>query len=106
MFFLLNMERTVTLHPSYFGRNMHELVTSKLLKDVEGTCAGNYYIITIMDAFDVSEGRIVPGSGLAEFKVGYRAVVWRPFKGEAVNTALPVCASRVDKGGPDACWFF
>ena len=86
MFFLLNMERTVTLHPSYFGKNMHELVTSKLLKDVEGTFAGNYYIITIMDAFNVSEGRIVPGSGLAEFKVGYRAVVWRPFKGEAVCT--------------------
>jgi DNA-directed RNA polymerase II subunit RPB7 len=85
MFFLHNLERRVTLHPSYFGRNMHELVTSKLLKDVEGTCAGNYYIISIMDTFDVSEGRILPGSGLAEFIVGYRAVVWRPFKGEAVR---------------------
>ncbi|KFG86872.1 putative DNA-directed RNA polymerase II chain Rpb7 [Metarhizium anisopliae] len=82
MFFLYNMERRVTLHPSYFGRNMHELVTSKLLKDVEGTCAGSYYIISIMDTFDISEGRILPGNGLAEFTVGYRAVVWRPFKGE------------------------
>ncbi|GKT75798.1 DNA-directed RNA polymerase II subunit rpb7 [Colletotrichum tofieldiae] len=90
MFFLYNMERRVTLHPSYFGRNMHELVTSKLLKDVEGTCAGSYYIISIMDTFDISEGRILPGSGLAEFTVGYRAVVWRPFKGETViATNLP-----------------
>lgn len=86
MFFLHKLERRVTLHPSYFGRNMHELVTTKLLKDVEGTCAGNYYIIAIMDTFDISEGRILPGSGLAEFIVGYRAVVWRPFKGEAVRT--------------------
>ncbi|KAL6869058.1 DNA-directed RNA polymerase II subunit [Amphichorda felina] len=85
MFFLYNMERRVTLHPSYFGRNMHELVTSKLLKDVEGTCSGNYYIISIMDTFDISEGRILPGTGLAEFTVGYRAVVWRPFKGETVD---------------------
>ena len=85
MFFLYSLERQVTLHPSYFGRNMHELVTSKLLKDVEGTCAGNYYIISIMDTFKVSEGRILPGSGLAEFIVKYRAVVWRPFKGEAVR---------------------
>ncbi|PHH70850.1 hypothetical protein CDD80_5683 [Ophiocordyceps camponoti-rufipedis] len=84
MFFLYNMERRVTLHPSYFGRNMHELVTSKLLKDVEGTCAGSYYIISIMDTFDISEGRILPGNGLAEFVVGYRAVVWRPFKGETL----------------------
>jgi DNA-directed RNA polymerase II subunit RPB7 len=85
MFFLYNMERRVTLHPSYFGRNMHDLVTSKLLKDVEGTCAGSYYIISIMDTFDISEGRILPSSGLAEFTVGYRAVVWRPFKGETVR---------------------
>lgn len=85
MFFLHNLERRVTLHPSYFGRNMHELVTTKLVKDVEGTCAGDYYIIAIMDTFDVSEGRILPGSGLAEFTVGYRAVVWRPFKGEVVR---------------------
>lgn len=85
MFFLYNMERRVTLHPSYFGRNMHDLVTSKLLKDVEGTCAGSYYIISIMDTFDISEGRILPSNGLAEFTVGYRAVVWRPFKGETVR---------------------
>jgi len=84
MFFLYNLERRVTLHPSYFGKNMHELVTGKLLKDVEGTCTGSYYIISIMDTFEISEGRILPGSGLAEFTVGYRAVVWRPFKGETV----------------------
>jgi DNA-directed RNA polymerase II subunit RPB7 len=85
MFFLYNLERRVTLHPSYFGKNMHELVTGKLLRDVEGTCTGSYYIISIMDTFDISEGRILPGSGLAEFTVGYRAVVWRPFKGETVS---------------------
>jgi len=88
MFFLYNLEREVTLHPSYFGRNMQELVTGRLLKDVEGTCTGQYYIITVMDAFDISEGRILPGSGLAEFTVGYRAVVWRPFKGETVDAIV------------------
>ncbi|CZT13181.1 probable DNA-directed RNA polymerase II chain Rpb7 [Rhynchosporium graminicola] len=88
MFFLYNLERQVTLHPSYFGRNMHELVTGKLLKDVEGTCTGRYFIITIMDTFNISEGRILPGSGLAEFTVGYRAVVWRPFKGETVDAIV------------------
>ncbi|KAK7757713.1 DNA-directed RNA polymerase II subunit [Diatrype stigma] len=88
MFFYLERERNVTLHPSYFGKNMHELVTSKLLKDVEGTCTGSYYIISIMDTFEISEGRILPGSGLAEFTVGYRAVVWRPFKGETVDAVV------------------
>lgn len=81
---------------------MHELVTGKLLKDVEGTCTGSYYIISIMDTFDISEGRILPGSGLAEFTVGYRAVVWRPFKGETVRTSLlPSAGSAfsLDSGG-------
>jgi DNA-directed RNA polymerase II subunit RPB7 len=74
---------------------MHELVTHKLLKDVEGTCTGRYYIITIMDTVNISEGRILPGSGLAEFNVKYRAVVWRPFKGEAVGTTQIVAPHMV-----------
>lgn len=85
MFFLYNLERQVTLHPSYFGRDMVDLVKGKLHKDVEGTCTGQYYIITVLESSKVSEGRILPGSGLAEFTVNYRAVVWRPFKGETVR---------------------
>lgn len=88
MFFLYNLERRVTLHPSYFGKNMQELVTTRLLQDVEGSCQGNYYIICIMDTFDISPGKILPGNGLAEFTVGYRAVVWRPFKGETVDAIV------------------
>lgn len=73
---------------------MHELVTAKLVKDMEGVCMGDYFIIAIMDTFDVSEGRILPGNGLAEFTVGYRAVVWRPFKGEVVRIFCPCACVR------------
>jgi DNA-directed RNA polymerase II subunit RPB7 len=79
---------------------MHELVTGKLLKDVEGTCTGRYYIITVMDTFDVSEGRILPGSGLAEFTVRYRAVVWRPFKGETVCYTITRFTSKMANLSP------
>ncbi|KAI1845330.1 hypothetical protein JX265_005487 [Neoarthrinium moseri] len=88
MFFVYTLERRVTLHPSFFGKNMHELVTRKLLDDVEGTCTGSYYIITIMDSFLISEGKILPGSGLAEFTVEYKAVIWRPFKGETIDAVV------------------
>lgn len=77
---------------------MHDLVTTKLVKDVEGTCAGDYYVIAVMDTFDVSEGRILPGNGMAEFTVHYRAVVWRPFKGEVVSAAWARRGKR-GKGG-------
>ncbi|KAK8126264.1 DNA-directed RNA polymerase II subunit [Apiospora kogelbergensis] len=88
MFFLYNLERRLTLHPSYFGKNMKDLVTTKLSKDVEGTCTGSYYIISVVGNSSISEGRILPGSGLAEFTVAYRAVVWRPFKGETIDTVV------------------
>jgi DNA-directed RNA polymerase II subunit RPB7 len=87
MFFLYELERTITLHPSFFGPRMNEYLTNKLLQDVEGTCTGRYYIICVMDTMEVSEGRIVPSSGVAEFTVQYRAVVWRPFKGETVRNS-------------------
>lgn len=85
MFFLYELERTITLHPSFFGPRVKEYLTNRLLEDVEGTCTGQYYIICVMDAYDISEGRVIPGSAVAEYTVHYRAVVWRPFKGETVR---------------------
>lgn len=85
MFFLHEMERTITLHPSFFGPRIHEYLTKRLMADVEGTNTGNFYIVCVMDTYDISEGRVVPGSGFAEYTVHYRAVVWRPFKGETVR---------------------
>lgn len=88
MFFLYELERPITLHPSFFGPRVKEYLTNRLLEDVEGTCTGQYYIICVMDAYDISEGRVVPGSAVAEYTVHYRAVVWRPFKGETVGQKL------------------
>ena len=86
MFFLYELERVITLHPSFFGPRVKEYLTNRLLEDVEGTCTGQYYIICVMDAYDISEGRVIPGSAVAEYTVHYRAVVWRPFKGETVSS--------------------
>lgn len=86
MYFLHDMERTITLHPSFFGPRVKEYIRGRLMEDVEGTCTGQFYIICVMDTDtqDFSEGRVVPGSAVAEYTVHYRAVVWRPFKGETV----------------------
>ncbi|KAL9102848.1 MAG: hypothetical protein Q9163_002063 [Psora crenata] len=88
MYFLHELERVITLHPSFFGPRVKEYLTSKLLEDVEGTCTGQYYIICVMDTYDISEGRVVPGSAVAEYTMHYRAVVWRPFKGETVDAIV------------------
>ena len=88
MFFLHRLERTITLHPSFFGPRIKEYLTNKLLQDVEGTCTGSFYIICCLDSFEFSEGRVVPGSAVAEYTVSYRAVVWRPFRGETVRLVV------------------
>ncbi|KAI4174201.1 MAG: hypothetical protein LQ346_008270 [Caloplaca aetnensis] len=88
MFFLHELERTVTLHPSFFGPRAKEFLKTRLYEDVEGTCTGQYYIVCILDSFVISEGRVVPGSGVAEYTIKYRAVVWRPFKGETVDAIV------------------
>lgn len=89
MFFLHELERVITLPPSRFGPHVEECLRNKLLEDVEGTCTGQYYIVCVMDTYDISEGRVLPSSGVAEYTIHYRAVVWRPFKGETVGFSLP-----------------
>lgn len=88
MFFLHELERVITLPPSRFGPHVEECLRNKLLEDVEGTCTGQYYIVCVMDTYDISEGRVLPSSGVAEYTIHYRAVVWRPFKGETVGFSL------------------
>ena len=85
MFFLQELERTLQLHPSFFGPRITEYLTNKLYEEVEGTCNGQFYIICVVDAFDISEGRVVPGLANAEYVIRFRAVVWKPFKGEIVR---------------------
>lgn len=85
MFFLHELERTITLHPSFLGPNVHEYIEDRLKQDVEGIQIENYYIICVMDSQDKSEGRVLPGTGYIEYNVHFKAIVWRPFKGEIVS---------------------
>jgi DNA-directed RNA polymerase II subunit RPB7 len=38
-----------------------------------------------MQILETGKGTIQPGTGMAEFIVRYRAIVYRPFKGETVD---------------------
>lgn len=84
MFFLKEEERTITLHPSFFGPNIHRYLSDQLLNDVEGTNQGDYFIVCVLDSYEFSEGKVIPGSAFAEYRVHYKAIVWKPFKGEVV----------------------
>ena len=84
MFFIKYLERDISIHPSFFGRGVHERLRDQLYSDMEGSCNGEYYIVCIMDVYDISPGKVRPNRGEALFNIRYRAIVWKPFKGEVV----------------------
>lgn len=74
------------LHPRYFGPQLHEIVSEKLYKDVEGSCLGRCgYVIAITSITDIGEGVVDQTGGLATFQITYKAIVFRPFKGKKLN---------------------
>lgn len=76
---------------------MHTQIKEKLYQDVEGTCSGRYgYIITVLSLSNISKGKVLPGSGLAEFKVNYQAIVFKPYKGEVLD-AIVTTVNKVNR---------
>ncbi|ETN44294.1 uncharacterized protein HMPREF1541_10474 [Cyphellophora europaea CBS 101466] len=88
MFFLKYLEREISIHPSFFGREMEDRLRERLFADMEGSCNGEYYIICVIDIYNISPGRVKPGRGEANFTINYRAILWKPFKGETLDCAV------------------
>ncbi|KAJ6172609.1 hypothetical protein N7470_001676 [Penicillium chermesinum] len=88
MFFLKEEAKVITLHPSYFGPNMREYLIARLNEEEEGTCTGDHFVICVMDMVDIGEGRVIPSSGHAEYTIKYRAIIWKPFRGETVDAIV------------------
>lgn len=84
MFFLKEETKVITLHPSYFGPNVREYLITRLNEEEEGRCTGDHFVICVMDMVDIGEGRVLPSSGQAEYTIKYRAIIWKPFRGETV----------------------
>ena len=85
MFFVKDLEYLVRLHPSYFNAEARAVVENKVYADVEGTNTGTMLIVAVISIDDVSDPKIQPGTGYALYTVAYRAIVWRPFRGEVVD---------------------
>ncbi len=102
MFFVKDLEHRIDLHPSFFSSSASTFIRDKLYQDVEGTNTGTHMIIAVLSIDDVSEPKIAPGTGFAQYQVGYRALVWRPFRGEVVDGLVTSVVGNgffVDVGG-------
>lgn len=77
------------LHPRYFGPQLLETVKQKLYTEVEGTCTGKYgFVIAVTTIDQIGSGVILPGQGFVVYPVKYKAIVFRPFKGEVLDAVV------------------
>lgn len=77
------------LHPRYFGPQLMETVKQKLYTEVEGTCTGKYgFVIAVTTIDNIGSGLIQPGQGFVVYPVKYKAIVFRPFKGEVLDAVV------------------
>ena len=83
MFFIMNFMKEVVVSPADLSKDLKKIVRVKLLEQITGTCNSKYgYFIKVIKIGDVSNGLIMEGTGDIIFKMEYRVVLMRPFKGE------------------------
>lgn len=92
----ITLDKEILLHPRYFGPNLLNTVKQKLFSEVEGTCTGKHGFVVAVTTIDkIGAGRILPGQGFVVYPVSYKAIVFRPFKGEVVDGVV----TQVNKVG-------
>ncbi|KAE9416569.1 hypothetical protein Angca_007499, partial [Angiostrongylus cantonensis] len=96
MFFHLSMEHEVCLHPKYFGANLNETIKMKLFAEVEGTCTGKFGFVIAVTTIDTRRGFVI-------YPVKYKAIVFRPFKGQVVDAVVNQVGIFCDIG-PLSCF--
>lgn len=95
-FFVVTLQRRVQIHPRFFGVKLHEVLTQRLVMDVEGTFEGRYgYIVAVLDVGgSIPPGELEEHSAFAVFPLSYQAVVFRPFKGEVLDSVVSKVTSH------------
>ncbi|CAO1407974.1 unnamed protein product [Diamesa serratosioi] len=89
MFYHISLEHEILLHPRYFGPQLLDTVRQKLYTEVEGTCTGKYgFVIAVTSINDIGSGIIQAGQGFVVYPVKYKAIVFRPFKGEVLDAVV------------------
>lgn len=105
MFFLKELTHTILLAPMYFGPGIREELKRRVAQEKEGTCDGRYgYIIVVISVDDVQPGVIQVGTGMAEYVIKYRCVVFRPFRNQVVDGIITSVSKLVSGTPRSALW--
>lgn len=89
MFFHIQLEKKLQLHPRHFGPQLRDKLIAKLIAEVEGTCSGRHgFVVAVTEISNVGQGLIRDGTGFVTFPVKYKSIVFRPFRGEILEAIV------------------
>jgi hypothetical protein len=72
------MTRSVSLHPSFFGKNFQQTLERKLKADCEGVWSETYgFIVLVADVTSFGKGKVQDETGHAVFTLKFNALVFR-----------------------------
>lgn len=81
------------MHPRLFSKNIRDAIEQELRAKVEGKCSGRYgYTVVITQVIDHGKGLLLD-TGLANFTVSFRCLVFRPFKNEVLSAQVTSVAA-------------
>lgn len=96
MFFLKELEHTITLEPRFLGAQLRDHIRLQLYRQVEGSCNGRFgYVVALVSISHIESGIVQDSFGSVAFKVRYMALLLKPFKNETVDAVI----STVNKMG-------
>lgn len=90
MFFLTTLEQNIYLAPIYLKKNYKKYCFSSLIATVEGNKIGPFGTVVLVVEFskNFKKGKFLPGSSSALFCLKYRAITFKVFKGEILDTIV------------------
>nr|UXY87668.1 RNA polymerase II RPB7 subunit-like protein [Cryptomonas curvata] len=90
MYFVAKIKQNIFIPSTYFDGKIKKRIISSLISTVEGTKSGPFGTIIIV--IGISEfrnnGKILPGSSSALYNLNYKAITFRVFKGEVLDSIL------------------
>ncbi|CAI5757909.1 unnamed protein product [Candida verbasci] len=92
MFILSEIEDLVRIPPNTFNIPIQHAITDELHKKYSNKIINNLgLVVSIWDISDIKDGLLKPGDGGSYVGVTFRAIVFKPFRGEVLTGWVTEC---------------
>jgi hypothetical protein len=93
------MTRSVSLHPSFFGKNFQQTLERKLKADCEGVWSETFgFIVLVADVTSFGKGKVQDETGHAVFTLKFNALVFRVRPWDILVVALTLATALSRRG--------